>query len=395
MVVWRVTRCFRRLNSATTFSRISGGGGRQKKSEPCYYSQAASATTISDNDSANRVPVIEFNNPKVAHASKTNLELLRGIIVYRMCSIAPLVKYNKQLMELSRKVFGRSIFRLSMKSTIYGHFVAGESREDIEPVVRRLRKYGVKSILDYSVEKDVGESEAVEKARGGLAEVVRGPVVRPAAATKQYQTSLQFANRSQNVVAARTYFYESEYQCDRNMEVFLQCLDYVSGSTEKEGFAAIKVTALGRPQLLLQMSDFLVQMKRLFNLLLAADDGNLQNQTTQLRSLDVNNFRQRLERLGVKISYDDNLKWFTLLDVSGDGVVDLLDWNHLKSFEHDLAAIFTVKNRETGKLEQLVPTLTPDGLEQMRNMLRRMDTIATVQRNIGRRPYQLGGQSVQ
>ncbi|KAG5452028.1 Proline dehydrogenase 1, mitochondrial [Clonorchis sinensis] len=383
MVVWRVSRCFRRLNSITTFSRISGTGDHQKKIEPCYYSQAASATSVSDSNSANQVPVIGFNDPKVAHASKTNVDLLRGIVVFGMCSISPLVKYNKQLMELSRKVLGRSMFRLLMRSTIYGHFVAGASREDIEPVVRRLRKFGVKSILDYSVEKDVGDSEAVEEARGGLAEVVQEPVVRPAAATKQYQTSLQFANRSQNVVAARTYFYESEYQCDRNMEVFLQCLDYVSGSTEKEGFAAIKVTALGRPQLLLQMSDFLVQMKRLFNLLLAADDGNLQNQTTQLRVLDVNNFRQRLERLGVKISYDDNLKWFTLLDVSGDGVVDLLDWSHLKSFEHDLAAIFTVRNRETGKLEQLVPTLTPDGLEQMRNMLRRMDTIATYAKSVG------------
>lgn len=33
---------------------------------------------------------------------------------------------------------------------------------------------------------------------------------------------------------------------------------------------------------------------------------------------------------------------------------------------------------QTGQMEHLVPTLTPDGLEQMRNMLKRMDTIANV-----------------
>ncbi|CAL8106173.1 unnamed protein product [Calicophoron daubneyi] len=271
-----------------------------------------------------------------------------------------------------------------MKASVYGQFVAGENRDEIQAVVKKMRKYGVKSILDYSAEKDIKESEAVDKVKQTLVEAVREPKIRPAEATKKYQISIDFADRSKKVIAARTYFYESEYQCEKNMEIFLDCIDAVSRSTDNEGFAAIKLTALGRPQLLLQMSDFLTQMQRLFALM-TASDGHNSGLPVQKSALDIDNFRTKLERLGVKISYDEHLKWFTLLDVHGDGVVDLLDWTHLRAFEHDLASIFTVKNKETGKMEQLVPTLTPDGLEQMRNMLRRADIIAEHTKSVGAR----------
>ncbi|KAA0199537.1 Proline dehydrogenase 1 mitochondrial [Fasciolopsis buskii] len=277
-----------------------------------------------------------------------------------------------------------------MKSTFYGHFVAGEDPIQIKPVVSLMRKYGVKSILDYSVEKDIDESEAVNKVKEGLAKVIRDPESHPDSVTKKYQSSLQFADRSKNVVSARTYFYESEYQCDRNMEIFLKCIDSVSHSTEKEGFAAVKVTALGRPQLLLQMSNFIVQMERLFKILTGSIATEGKEPVASLPALDLDNFRKRLEWLGVQVSYDENVQWFTLLDVSSDGVVDLLDWSHLKAFEYDLARIFTIKNMkllsfeiQTGQMEHLVPTLTPDGLEQMRNMLKRMDTIANHARSAG------------
>lgn len=47
-----------------------------------------------------------------------------------------------------------------MKATFYGHFVAGEDEVQITPVLDRLRQFGVKPILDYSVEEDISQEEA-------------------------------------------------------------------------------------------------------------------------------------------------------------------------------------------------------------------------------------------
>ena len=63
-------------------------------------------------------------------------------------------------MRIFEKIMGEKLFTLMMKSTFYGHFVAGEDEIKIAPVLERLRQFGVKPILDYSVEEDISQEEA-------------------------------------------------------------------------------------------------------------------------------------------------------------------------------------------------------------------------------------------
>ena len=62
-------------------------------------------------------------------------------------------------MNISRKLLGKKLFSAVMKATIYGHFVAGEDQVSIKPTIENMAKYGVRPILDYSVEDDLN-SEA-------------------------------------------------------------------------------------------------------------------------------------------------------------------------------------------------------------------------------------------
>lgn len=45
---------------------------------------------------------------------------------------------KQQLMKFSKAILGNKLFELSMKSTFYGHFVAGEDRWKIVPTLERF-----------------------------------------------------------------------------------------------------------------------------------------------------------------------------------------------------------------------------------------------------------------
>jgi proline dehydrogenase len=65
-------------------------------------------------------------------------------------------------MKLGQAVVGKKMFALLMKKTFYGQFVAGEDRHSIKPSIHRMHSFGVKSILDYSVEEDISAVQAEE-----------------------------------------------------------------------------------------------------------------------------------------------------------------------------------------------------------------------------------------
>lgn len=93
---------------------------------------------------------INFYNTQIAFKSKTNKELKRAHILFRLMKNRGLVKTANKLLLLIMKL--RLPVSWAIEHTIYRQFVGGKNISECEPVVAKLDTYNIKSILDYSVE---------------------------------------------------------------------------------------------------------------------------------------------------------------------------------------------------------------------------------------------------
>ncbi|XP_060641329.2 proline dehydrogenase 1, mitochondrial [Anolis sagrei] len=315
-------------------------------------------------------PPVDFEDAQEAFRSKSSAELARGLLVLGLCSFGPLVENANQLMQLSQKILGRDLFEKLMKMTFYGQFVAGEDQEAIRPLIQHNRAFGVGSVLDYSVEEDLTTKEAEEKELDSCTSAFEKETGKQR--EKRYSVHRKFGDRRDGVISARTYFYADESKCDRHMDTFLKCIEASGGSSE-DGFSAIKLTALGRPQFLLQFSEVLVKWRRFFHQL-AAEQGKVGLAALETK-LEVEKLQEALAKMGIATRAESQ-HWFTGEKLGGSGTVDLLDWNSLIDTRTEISKLLLIPNIKTGQLEPLLSRFTEEEEKQMKRMLQRMDVLA-------------------
>ena len=88
-----------------------------------------------------------------------------------------------------------------MRSTFFGHFVAGVDEKEIKPKVDKMFEFGVKSILCYSAEEDL----QTEKANVKIDETVE----------------------KSKVVIKRKLYHDKEAQFENNANSFLACIEAI------------------------------------------------------------------------------------------------------------------------------------------------------------------------
>lgn len=297
-----------------------------------------SATTINQpNNSTN----LDFDDVSLSFASKTTQELLRAYVVYRICTIRPIVSAADTLLSLSQKVLGRSITRAIIKPTFFSQFCAGESAADIGPTIASIQRGGLGAILDYAAEAD--------------ADPTKSHVARPAAPlNEKYGQSIHVSSWEANAA----FFTESIK---------------ASGLT-KDGFASVKLTALTSPDLLIKLSDDLNASKRWFHFLSTNQAVNHRDiphlkldQVITLASL-----KQGLTTNNINLTDVQVEEFFRSIDTTNSGKIDFIQW-----FDH-----FNPLNSRSASTSNTVPAalrsqLGDEELGLFQDLLRRSMSLAT------------------
>lgn len=120
-------------------------------------------------------PEISFDNTEIAFSHYTDKELKQAYWLFTM--MKPwLVKLGSRLAPWSIRA-GLPVKGL-IRSTIFNHFVGGETLDETIPAVRHLAKFNVKAILDYGVEGMEGE-QSFDHARDEFIRVIRFAATQP------------------------------------------------------------------------------------------------------------------------------------------------------------------------------------------------------------------------
>lgn len=92
--------------------------------------------------------MVNFDNTENAFKSKTDAELNRSYLLFKLIGNPALVKAGAVLTPVALNIG----FKRLIKNTIFKQFVGGETIRDCAETVKELAKYNIGTILDYSVE---------------------------------------------------------------------------------------------------------------------------------------------------------------------------------------------------------------------------------------------------
>lgn len=311
-----------RGNTSDSFRRLFSGTTRSTdKHQACSQMNTA----------------IHFTDTKVAFASKTTGELFRAWCVLYGCSFGSLVKRADYLYNLSLTLLGDKFTHGFIEKTLFRHFCAGVDEHDIVKPIKRLNAHGVGGILDYAAEaKEEGES--------------------PDGMVKEGKLPLKSS------ATARVHEYPNEAKFDQNAEIFKHAITAVH-NVSPNGFAAVKLSALGKPALLERMSMALIEIESFFARL---GEGS--------SKVSFDQFLMGWKRFFNFSSLEEVKADFDRVDADKNGVIDIVDWMSSFSLMH-LTKLVSL-SKEEGPLFRAA--LNSEELEQMDNLLRRCDEICAL-----------------
>ncbi|GIL48230.1 hypothetical protein Vafri_4911 [Volvox africanus] len=301
-----------------------GAGNEAGPSSQRDFSDTPTAATAAT--ATTSTPALSFSDYRTIFEGQSTWQLLRAYGVLRICGFKPLVHHAEALLATSRRLVGEKATDNLVKSTFFAHFCAGEDVPEVQGTVDRLQAVGVGAILDYAAEDDVGPTTAAAAKQAA-------PGAEPAV---EAASGLSEPSPRALGVVGRTYDYASEDQCDRHVDHFLAAIEMAALQPGRPAFAAIKMTALGNPELLQRASSAITMLHGLFSRF--DEDGS--------GFIDSQEFLRQWKRLvgsglgaagdlgaagALASQAEGTFRW---LDTQGTGKVDYVSWCQRLDLRH-------------------------------------------------------------
>ncbi|KAL6762746.1 proline dehydrogenase/oxidase [Haematococcus lacustris] len=232
-------------------------------------------------------PKLDFNDNRAIFRGQPTSAVLRALLVFHACGWSWFVAHAEQLLSASKRLLGTRLTLLLVRKSFFDHFCGGETSEEVWLTMRKLEQRGIGAILDFAAEDDMQSSST---SSGSNAD---GSTVRQASQTlgsddsiststsspqpslaqtevqqrrpqgQQQDAAGQEPHQMSARVVARQYSYKSEVQCDAHVDIFLKSIHAAAGLS-RQGFTAVKLTALGNPLLLQRISLAIREVRGLF-----------------------------------------------------------------------------------------------------------------------------------
>ncbi|KAF9090210.1 hypothetical protein BGX23_006161 [Mortierella sp. AD031] len=290
-------------------------------------SAAAAAANGTTPAPGNVVQDLKDEHNRIGVEKKSTSELMLSMLVYKLCTFSLLVDLAPRLISLAEMVHLTPPVYWFVRKTFFAQFCGGESAEDCIGTMNALRSGGINSILDLSIEADLDE--------------------------------LDLENQSAEEIRAQ--FNKS---ADHIADQISTCID--TASKMSKSFAAIKITAMGSPLLLQQVSSTLNALESRFKHMDQDKDGKVTKeefkQLVKMLPSPTLNKDQSLE------SVVDQL--FKEADRDQDGQVNWVDFASTISLNRDeTRALFQ------GTTEGEVLGLEKEDLDDYKRVLVRMEKL--------------------
>ncbi|GJJ73730.1 proline dehydrogenase [Entomortierella parvispora] len=323
------------VKSSSVWSKVAVGSTIALATSATLLSQLAKAPQMEANSSAlspltggNVIQDLQDENNRIAVEKKSTLELLRSIMVYKMCTFSLLVDLAPQLIHLAELVHLTAPAYWIVRKTFFAQFCGGETADDCIGTMNQLKNAGIGSILDLSIEVDLDESDLDQ------------------------QTPEEIRSR----------FNKS---ADNIAQQISTCIE--TASNMSKSFAAIKVTAMGSPLLLQQVSTTLTALESGFKNIDQDRDGKVTKEE----------FKELVKMLPSPVDNQQSLDavvdhLFKEADKDQDGRIDWVDFACTVSMNRDeTRALFASDSSKDAP----IPGLESADLEDYKRLLTRMEKL--------------------